>query len=72
MVRTTGEGWFNQPDIIDDLKNYGYEYDKDYIIMHVPNIVNITYGRDVGYDIEQEHLGEKIESISATEIRSKR
>jgi len=72
MVRLTDEGWFDQPDVIADLKNHGYEYDKDYIIMHVPNIVNITYGRDVGYDIEQEHLGEEIESISATEIRSKR
>ena len=72
MVRLTGEGWFDQPDVIADLKNHGYKYDKDYIIMHVPNIVNITYGRDVGYDIEQEHLGEEIESISATEIRSKR
>jgi hypothetical protein len=37
--------------------------------MHVPNIVNITYGRGVGYKIEQEHLGEEIEKISATEIR---
>ena len=72
MVRLTGEGWFDQPDVIADLKNHGYEYDKDYIIMHVPNIVNITYGRDVGYDIEQEHLGEEIGSISVTEIRSKR
>ena len=72
MVRDTGENFFDQPNLITDLKNHGYEYDKDYIIMHVPNIVNITYGRDVGYDIEQEHLGEEIESISATEIRSKR
>ena len=70
MVRDTGEGWFDQPSIIVDLKNHGYEYDVDYIIMHVPNIVNITYGRDVGYKIEQEHLGEEVEKISATEIRS--
>ena len=33
MVRLTGEGWFDQPDVIADLKNHGYEYDKDYIIM---------------------------------------
>jgi ATP sulfurylase len=70
MVRDTGEGWFDQPDLIADLKNHGYEYDVDYIIMHVPNIVNITYGRGVGYKIEQEHLGEEIEKISATEIRN--
>ena len=70
MVRDTGEGWFDQPDLIVDLKNHGYEYDVDYIIMHVPNIINITYGRDVGYKIEQEQLGEEIEKISATEIRN--
>lgn len=69
MVRDTGEGWFDQSDVIADLKNHGYEYDRDYIIMTVPNIVNITYGRDVGYKIEQEHLGEEIEKISATKIR---
>ena len=34
-----------------------------------PNIVNITYGRDVGYKIEQEVFDEKIHSISATKIR---
>ena len=38
--------------------------------MHVPNIINITYGRDVGYKIEQEQLGKEIEKISATEIRN--
>jgi hypothetical protein len=70
MVRDTGENFFDQPNLITDLKNHGYEYDKDYIIIHVPNIINITYGRDVGYKIEQEHLGEEIENISATEIRN--
>lgn len=70
MVRDTGEGWFDQSDIIADLLGHGYEYDVDYIIMHVPNIVNITYGRGVGYKIEQEHFGEEIEKISATEIRN--
>lgn len=55
--------------IIDDLFVCGYEEGVDYLVMRVPNIVNITYGRDVGYKIEQEHLGEEIESISATKIR---
>jgi hypothetical protein len=35
----------------------------------VPNIVNITYGRDVGYRIEQESFDESITDISATKIR---
>jgi hypothetical protein len=37
--------------------------------MVVPNIVNITYGRDVGYKIEQEVFDDAIHSISATKIR---
>ena len=36
----------------------------------VPNIVNITYGRDVGYVFEQEHFEKEIEDISATKIRN--
>jgi hypothetical protein len=42
-----------------------------YEILLVPNIVNITYGRDVGYKIEQEVFDEAIHSISATKIRKK-
>ena len=44
-------------------------YQGQYEILLVPNIVNITYGRDVGYKIEQEVFDEKIHSISATKIR---
>ena len=35
----------------------------------MPNITHITYGRDVGYTIEEEHLDKETESISATKIR---
>ena len=44
-------------------------YQGQYEIMLVPNIVNITYGRDVGYKIEQETFDDSIHSISATKIR---
>ncbi len=70
MVRDTGEEHFDQSMVIGELFNHGFEYDKDYIIMMVPNIVNITYGRDVGYKIEQEKLPSSIEAISATKIRA--
>ena len=40
-----------------------------YKIILVPNIVNITYGRDVGYRIEQESFDEATHAISATKIR---
>ena len=44
-------------------------YQGMYTIQVVPNIVNITYGRDVGYKIEQEVFDDAIHSISATKIR---
>jgi len=44
-------------------------YQGQYTIQVVPNIVNITYGRDVGYRIEQETFDEATHSISATKIR---
>jgi len=37
--------------------------------MLVPNIINISYGRGVGYKIEEVVLPEKIQRISATKIR---
>jgi len=44
-------------------------YQGQYEIQVVPNIVNITYGRDVGYRIEQEYFDNAITNISATKIR---
>lgn len=44
-------------------------YQGQYLIQIVPNIVNITYGRDVGYKIEQETFDSTITDISATNIR---
>lgn len=44
-------------------------YQGQYEIQVVPNIVNITYGRDVGYKIEQESFDDATHSISATKIR---
>jgi hypothetical protein len=44
-------------------------YQGQYEIQVVPNIVNITYGRDVGYRIEQEVFDDATHSISATRIR---
>ena len=47
-----------------------YKRGKDYEIMLVPNITNITYGRGVGYKFEEEVFDEEISSISATKIRA--
>lgn len=57
--------------IVRGLTEKGFTLGCEYVIMLVPNIVNITYGRKVGYTIEQEHFDKKIENISATSIRKK-
>lgn len=41
----------------------------DTLILRLPNITNIVYGRDVGYKIEQVDLGAELHAISATEKR---
>jgi hypothetical protein len=69
------QGWQgSNPFEIEKVKNF-IKRDLDpifqgqYEIQVVPNIVNITYGRDVGYKIEQETFTDEIHSISATKIR---
>jgi len=52
------------------LSKHGYHYNKEYIIMKVPNIVDISYGRGVGYTLTQHDLGAIIHDISATKIRA--
>ena len=58
--------------IQESLSKEGYAFKHDYDIIGVPNIVDISYGRDVGYKIEQEHFDKSIEDISATKIRNER
>ena len=56
--------------IEDGLLKDGYSRGVHYEIMLVPNVVNITYGRGVGYSFEEEVFDESITSISATKIRA--
>ena len=44
-------------------------YEGMYEILVVPNITNITYGRDVGYLLEKEEFDTAVEKISGTQIR---
>ena len=55
--------------IEDGLLRDGFERGVEYQIMLVPNIVNITFGRGVGYKFEEETFDESITDISATKIR---
>ena len=69
------QGWQgSNPFEIEQVKSYIRRdldpvYQGQYEIQVVPNIVNITYGRDVGYRIEQETFDDATHSISATAIR---
>ena len=49
----------------------GFKRGHEYEIMLVPNIVNITYGRGVGYTFEEEVFDTSVTEISATKIRQK-
>lgn len=55
--------------IEDGLAKDNFHRGQEYEIMLVPNIVNITYGRGVGYKFEEEVFEESITDISATKIR---
>jgi hypothetical protein len=56
--------------IVAALDEEGFVYNQEYIVVYVPNIVDISYGRGVGYTFTQHDLGEEIHNISATKIRA--
>lgn len=76
MIRDV-HGWEDNPfdfdtvrtNIIKALETEGFAYRREYIINRVPNIVDISYGRDVGYSFTKHDLGKEIHDISATKIR---
>ena len=49
----------------------GFKRSVEFEIMLAPNIVNITYGRGVGYTFEEEVFDKSVTEISATKIRKK-
>ena len=57
--------------IIEGLAKKGFTLAEDYIIMVLPNIVDISYGRGVGYTFTEHDLGDAVHNISATKIREK-
>ena len=57
-------------DIAAKLFERGYIIGEDFEVMLVPNIVDISYGRGVGYTFTQHELPATIERVNATEIRA--
>lgn len=70
-VRTTQGTSPKDPLSFDEVKGYINQdpHMARAMVVKMPNITNIVYGRDVGYKIEQIKLGDEIEAISATQKR---
>ena len=72
------QGWEDNPfdyeqvwhGIRDGLQAAGHAYTEQYIVMRVPNIVDISYGRGVGYTFTEHDLEPELKEISATKIRA--
>ena len=63
---------FNQVvvNIRNGLEKHGFTMNQEHIVMKVPNIIDISYGRGVGYTFTEHDLGKEIHNISATKIRA--
>jgi adenylylsulfate kinase len=70
-VRNTYNTSEKDPLTFDQVKCYiaKDEFMDGALVLRLPNITNIVYGRDVGYNIEQVDLGADIHAISATQKR---
>ena len=55
--------------IIVGLSKHNFKEGRDYVVFKVPNIIDISYGRGVGYSFTEHDLGKEIHAISATNIR---
>ena len=51
------------------IKKKLHKYSKKFIILKVPVVKEVIYGRKVGYKIKRIKVSKKIENISATNIR---
>ncbi len=56
--------------IKEGLSKHNFEEGREYVIIKVPNIIDISYGRGVGYSFTEHDLGRDIHEISATKIRN--
>ena len=55
--------------IISSLELEGFKNEREFIVIKVPNITDISFGRGVGYTFTEHDLGDEIHKISATKIR---
>lgn len=57
-------------EVVEKIDNELKEYRGKYTIVILPNIVDVVYGRDVGWTVSKIDLPPEIEAISATKIRA--
>lgn len=60
---------FGVLEVVENIHNSLREYRGKYNVTILPNIVDVVYGRDVGWTVSKIDLPPEIEAISATEIR---
>lgn len=60
---------FNALEVVENIDNELKEYRGKYTVTILPNIVDVVYGRDVGWTVSKIDLPPEIEAISATKIR---
>lgn len=67
MVRSTGKD--NYMDVKENIiaaLEPEYKYGKKYVIIQVPNITNVFYGRQVGFDVDRVDLPSDLEPVDKT------
>ena len=60
---------FTAYEVLQNIKNELIEYAGKFDVIILPNIVDVVYGRDVGWTVSKIDLPPEIEEISATKIR---
>jgi len=74
-VRNTGgtdeKNPFNFEHVRAEIEHGLREYHGRFLVVSLPNVTNIFYGRDVGYAVERINLDPETEEISATDLRSR-
>ena len=70
-VRSSYKTSEKDPFTYPEVKQFIESKETNPFVLQFPNITNIIYGRDVGYEIERVDLSSDLQAISATAIRSK-
>lgn len=68
---TDGKNPFDFEYVRDRIERSLREYEGRFVVVKVPNITRIMYGRDVGYSIERIVLDDAMHLVSATATRAK-